>query len=315
MDATRGTAMKAVVMVDYGGLEVLRIADLDAPVPEAHEVLVEVHAASINGADVKLRSGATRYDQMSFPHIMGRDFAGVVRKAPFGSDLRVGQDVYGVCQRGTDGGQAEQIAIEAAIVAPMPPGIDHTQAAAIALTGLTALYALDDVGGVSAGQRVLVQGGAGGVGSFAVQLAKHLGADVTTTASAANHEYVRSLGADEVIDYRATDVADLGRRFDLVFDTVGGDVQRGSAAVVRPGGALVHCAAGPEASSPSRSDIAVIRPEVVRDRAHLERISDLIGAGAVRPPAITRFPMADVAEAHRLSEGRHLQGKLVLEMR
>lgn len=307
--------MRAVVIMAYGGLDVLRVAEMPDPIPGADEVLVDVMAASINGADVKLRSGALKYDDMRFPHIMGRDFAGVVRHAPPGSGLEPGQQVFGVCERGTDSGQAEQIALSASIVAPMPPGVDYAAAAAVALTGITAIYALEDTAGVSPGQRVLVQGGAGGVGSFGVQLAKHLGAEVATTASLANHDYVRSLGADEVIDYRSEDITQRGRAFDVVFDTVGGEVQRQSAAVVAPGGTLVYCAAGPEAASPSRDDITLVRPTVGRDRVHLDRISQLVESGSVRPPNLERFPMERVADAHRLSEGRHLRGKLVLDIR
>jgi NADPH:quinone reductase-like Zn-dependent oxidoreductase len=302
-------------MIGYGGLDVLRVADMPDPTAGPGEVVVDIHAASVNGADAKVRTGVTRYEQISFPHILGRDFSGVVSAAGVGADLPVGQEVFGVCVRGADGGYAEKIAITSAIVARKPSALDHAEAAALALTGLTAIYGLEDVAQVKPGQRVLVQGGAGGVGSVAVQLARHLGAVVTTTASAENHDYVRSLGADHVIDYRRADFTALGQHYDVVYDTVGGEVQRRSAQVVKPGGKLVYCAPGPEGTSPSRADIQVLHPTVARDRAHLDRISDLLAAGALRLPTITRFPLEDAVEAQRISESRHLQGKLVLEVR
>ena len=161
----------------------------------------------------------------------------------------------------------------------------------------------------------LIQGGAGGVAGFGVQLAKHLGATVITTASASNHPYVRGLGADRVIDYNAEDFSAIGPICDVVFDTVGGAVRAGCYAVLKPGGKLVWIAPAPEGFQPSRNDVQTLRPNVIRDRAHLERMRELLDAGAVRPPTIVRYRLADAAEAHRVSEARHLQGKLVLEVR
>jgi NADPH:quinone reductase-like Zn-dependent oxidoreductase len=151
--------------------------------------------------------------------------------------------------------------------------------------------------------------------SFGIQLAKHLGATVITTASARHHDYVRRLGADRVIDYNAEDFTTVVADCDVVFDTVGGDVQLRSYAVLKPGGRLVWIAAAPEGAQPPRSDVKVLRPNVARDRRHLERIVELWQSGAVWPPAITRYKLTEAAEAHRVSESRHLQGKLVFEVR
>jgi NADPH:quinone reductase-like Zn-dependent oxidoreductase len=307
--------MRAVVMTGYGGLDVLSVANVPDPKAGLNEVVVDIHAASVNAADCKVRAGVVNYSEISFPHILGRDFSGVVCATGEGADMRVGEEVFGVCLRGTDGGYAEKIAIPAAIVARKPPKLDHSGATALALTGITAIYGLEDVAKLRPGQHILIQGGAGGVASFAIQLAKYLGAIVTTTASACNHDYVLSLGADQVIDYHRTDFAAAGQIYDVVYDTVGGEVQRRSAAAVKPGGALVFCAPGPETESPSRTDIAILNPVVRRDRAHLDRVSELVATGALRPPSITRFPLADVIEAHRISETRHLRGKLVLAVR
>jgi NADPH:quinone reductase-like Zn-dependent oxidoreductase len=183
------------------------------------------------------------------------------------------------------------------------------------LTSLTALWAVADTAQLKSGEVILVQGGAGGVAGFAIQLAKHLGARVLTTASARNHDYVKSLGAERVIDYNVEDFTQVAADCDVVFDTVGGSVQVRSYDVLKPGGRLVWIAAAPAGFEPARRDVAVLRPNVARDRAHLERMKALYAAGAVWPPAITRYKLADAAEAHRVSEGRHLQGKLVLEVR
>jgi NADPH:quinone reductase-like Zn-dependent oxidoreductase len=185
----------------------------------------------------------------------------------------------------------------------------------MALTGLTALWALEDTAKLKAGETVLIQGGAGGVAGFALQLAKYIGATVITTASAGNHDYVRRLGADRVIDYSKEDFTKTVTDCDVVFDTVGGEVQVRSYEVLKPGGRLVWIAPAPAGFQPARKDVRVLRPNVARDRAHLERMLELLDAGAVSPPAITRFRLADAAEAHRVSEGRHLQGKLVFEVR
>ncbi len=142
-----------------------------------------------------------------------------------------------------------------------------------------------------------------------------MGARVLTTASAVNHDYVRTLGAHRAIDYNTQDFTSAAAGCDVVFDTVGGEVQLKSYAVLRPGGRLVWIAAAPAGSTPPRSDVEVLRPRVARDRAHLERMLELLHEGAVRPPAITEYKLADAAEAHRVSEGRHLQGKLVLIVR
>ena len=263
-----------------------------------------------------MRLGGGRYSLSRFPHILGRDFSGVVSTIAAGvTDFTVGEAVFGVTDQGIEGAYAEKIAINAAIIAKKPDRLGHAEAAALGLTSLTALTAIEDTAQLKAGQTILIQGGAGGVAGFSVQLAKHLGARVITTASASNHPYVRSLGADQVIDYNAEDFTAIGPICDVVFDTVGGAVRAGCYAVLKPGGKLVWIAPAPEGFSPTRNDVQTLRPNVIRDRAHLERMLALLDAGAVRPPTIVRYKLADAAEAHRVSEARHLQGKLVLEVR
>jgi NADPH:quinone reductase-like Zn-dependent oxidoreductase len=307
--------MKAMLLMGHGGPEMMKFGEAPDPKAGSGELVVDIHAASVNGADPKVRRGNGRYKLDKFPHIMGRDFSGVVSAVgPGVTDFKVGDAVFAVTDVGIEGTYAEKIAIKAAIVAKKPEGLSHAEAAALGLVSLTALTAIEDTAHLKAGETILIQGGAGGVAGFAVQLAKHLGAKVITTASAGNHAYVRSLGADQVIDYNAEDFTKIGPVCDVVFDTVGGNVRAGSYAVLKPGGKLVWIAPAPEGFKPPREDVETLRPDVKRDRAHLERLVALLKAGAVRPPAIHRYKLADAAEAHRVSEARHLQGKLVLEI-
>ena len=308
--------MKAMLLISHGGPEMLRYGEAPDPAAAPGEVVVDIHAASVNGADPKVRLGGGRYSLGKFPHILGRDFSGVVSEVGVGvTDFAVGDAVFGVTDQGIEGAYAEKIAIKAALVASKPASLSHAEAAALGLVSLTALTAIEDTAQLKAGQTILIQGGAGGVAGFAVQLAKHLGATVITTASAGNHAYVRGLGADRVIDYNKEDFTAIGPICDVVFDTVGGAVRAGCYAVLKPGGKLVWIAPAPEGFKPPRNDVETLRPDVKRDRAHLERMLALVKAGAVRPPAIVRYKLADAAQAHRVSEARHLRGKLVLDVR
>jgi NADPH:quinone reductase-like Zn-dependent oxidoreductase len=308
--------MKAVLLKAHGGPEMLALGEAPDPVAGPGEVVVDIHAASINAADYKVRLGSGGGGNLKFPHILGRDFSGVVAAVGAGvTDFKPGEAVFGVTDQGIEGCYAEKLAIKAAIIAKKPDRLDHAAAAAMGLTSLTALWAVEDTAKLQPGETILIQGGAGGVAGFAIQLAKHLGARVLTTASASNHDYVRSLGADLAIDYHKDDFTQLARDCDVVFDTVGGEVQVRSYAVLKPGGRLVWIAAAPAGFQPSRNDVTVLRPNVKRDRAHLERMVALYERGAVWPPNIVRYPLAAAAEAHKVSESRHLRGKLVLIVR
>ncbi|MDO9246811.1 MAG: NADP-dependent oxidoreductase [Phenylobacterium sp.] len=298
------------MLTDHGGPENLRYGDAPDPVAGPGEVVVDVHAASVNAADYKVRQGG--YFKLTFPYILGRDFSGLVSAVGDGvTDLAVGDAVFGVADQGKDGAYAEKNAIKAAIIARKPATLSHEAAAAMGLSSLTALWALEDTARLKAGETILIQGGAGGVAGFAIQLAKHLGATVITTASAGNADYVRSLGADQVIDYNSQDFTKVVHDCDVVFDTVGGDVQARSYQVLKSGGRLVFIAP-PKKDFTPRQDIETLRPAVTRDRAHLERMLALLEAGAVWPPNIVCYGLADAAEAHRVAEARHLTGKLVL---
>ncbi len=306
--------MKAAYIEQYGGPEVLKYGDLPDPSPAPGQVVVDIVAASVNGADWKVCAG--EYKHPGFPVILGRDFSGVVSAVGADvKDLKVGDEVFGVLETGRDGTYCEKIAIGAAIVAKKPAALSHVDATALALTGLTAIRAVEDTLKLKAGETILIQGGAGGVAAFAIQLAKHLGARVITTASAANHAYLSELGADQIIDYKATDFTKVVSNVDAVFDTVGGDVAIQSFEVLKPGGRAAFIASGPQAPKPDRGDVISLRPAVGRDRPALERIAELVRTGAVKVPPVRLFKLSDAVEAVGISKARHLKGKLVFKVK
>src|SRR5207302_7155271 len=306
--------MKAAFIERYGGPEVFQYGDFPDPIVGPGEIVIDIVATSVNAADWKVRLGEHKHTKL--PLIPGRDFSGVVSATGEGvKDIAVGDAVFGVCEAGQEGTYAEKVAAKAAIVAKKPSGLSHVNAAALALTGLTAMSAIEDTLKLQRGETILIQGGAGGVAGFAIQLAKHIGAHVVTTASAANHAYMRGLGADDVVDYNARDFTQEVANCDAVFDTVGGDVAQRSFAVLKPGGRAAFIASGAQAPKPQRADVTALRPPVGRARAHLDRIVELYQAGAVLPPEIKLYRLSEAADAHRLSESRHFRGKLVFQVR
>ena len=308
--------MKAAYIEKFGGPEVLQYGDLPDPVAAPGEVVVDVHAATVNAADWKFRAGEyARHSNVKFPQIPGRDFSGVVSAVGDGADLKVGDAVFGVLGAGKEGTYCEKIAIPAALVAKKPDGLSHINAAALALTGLTAINSIEDTLKLQRGETILIQGGAGGVAGFAIQFAKYLGARVITTCSAANVDYVKSLGADQVIDYNAENFTRAVSGCDAVFDTVGGEVAKQSFAVLKPGGRAAFIASGAEAPKPDRGDVTALRPPVPRSRKAMERIAQLFEAGAIRPPEVKLYKLSQAADAHRLSQSRHFRGKLVFQVR
>ncbi|PMR72972.1 NADP-dependent oxidoreductase [Billgrantia endophytica] len=307
--------MKAAYFEQTGGPEVLRYGDLVSPLAGPGELLVDVHAASVNGVDWRIRAG--KYKEIrDYPYVLGRDFSGVVEAVGAGVDERlIGFPVFGVCETADDGAYAEKVAINRRNVTLKPDWLTHEEAAAMALIGLTAIVSIEETLALRSGEKILIQGGAGGVGSIAIQLAKHLGAYVITTASSSNHAYLKALGADEVIDYRSQDFSSCVSECDAVLDTVGGDVAGRSFSVLKPGGRAAFIASGPTAPEPGRDDVISLRPQVARDTKHLQRILHLVEVGAVKIPEITVYRLEEAARAHEVSESRHLRGKLVLRVR
>jgi NADPH:quinone reductase-like Zn-dependent oxidoreductase len=305
--------VKAAFFRSHGPPEVLEYGELPDPAAAPGQVLIEIRAASVNAADWKMRSG-NYPTKVPLPHIPGRDFSGVVAALGEGAhDFHPAEAVFGVCEVPAEGAYADKIALRQDIVARKPEGFSHVECAAAALAGVTALVSIEDTLELRAGETILVHGGAGGVGGFAIQIAKHLGARVISTASASNHDYIRSLGADAVIDYRAQDFTQCVSGCDAVLDTAGGDVSARSFAVLRSGGRLASVAAGARAPASPRADVFSLRPNVERKRRHLERIAALLAQGALRSPEITLLPLCEAVAAHRLSEARHLRGKIVLK--
>jgi NADPH:quinone reductase-like Zn-dependent oxidoreductase len=307
--------MKAAYFMMHGAPSVLQYGDVPAPVPGRDEVIVDVHAASVNGADWKVRAGRADIKKV-FPYILGRDFSGVVSALGEAvKDFSIGDAVFGVIESGREGAYAEKVRIHSSRIARKPESLSHIEAASVALIGLTALWSVEDTLQLKRGETILVQGGAGGVAGFAIQVAKHIGARVITTASAANHDYLRGLGADQVIDYNTQDYTKVVSGCDAVYDTVGGEVAKKAFSVLRPGGRAAFIASGPVALPPPNDTVVSLRPVVHRDRKHLERIAELVAGGAVRVPEIQVYPLSEAAKAHAVSEARHLRGKLVFKVR
>ena len=308
--------MRALTLTGYEGIKSLRFADVATPEPGPNDVLIKVRAASVNPVDGKITNGYMRGRiDFALPHVLGRDCAGVIAKV--GSAVTAfapGDEVYGVADQARWGTQAEYLATQAATVARKPAGLSDIEAGSLPVAGLSALAGLVTAADLKRGQRVLIHAGAGGVGTFAVQLAKHLGAEVAATAGTANVDFVRSLGADVVIDYRTTDFADAIKDYDLVFDLVGGEVRHRSFRVLKPGGTIVHLAVPPMTQPAPRDDIAVKPAQVRYDTHLLDRIAQLVRDKAVKPVVGAVFPFADVQKAYEHVMTGHARGRIMLDM-
>ncbi|MEY9838123.1 NADPH:quinone reductase-like Zn-dependent oxidoreductase [Streptacidiphilus sp. EB103A] len=314
-------SMRAVVQHTFGGPDVLRVAEVPRPVPLPTEVLVRVRAAGINPVDWKTRSGGGMAQVLGEPPFtLGWDVSGVVEEVGFGvTTLKPGDEVYGMpwFPRAA-GGYAEYVTAPARQFARKPRSISHEQAAAVPLAALTAWQALVDTADVRPGRRVLVHAAAGGVGHFAVQFAKHLGAHVTGTASSPRHEWLTALGADELIDYSAARFEDVTKDIDVVIDLVGDghdNTSTRSLDVLSPGGLIVAIPAGvsPELHEAARSrGLRTSAFLVEPDSPALTRIAGLIDAGEVSVEVEEVFPLEQAAQAHARGENDRTRGKLVL---
>lgn len=305
--------MRAVIQNSFGGPEVLRTVETERPTPLAAEVLVRVHASAVNPVDVAVRSGA--FPLLGEPPFgVGWDISGVVEEAGPGARFAVGDEVYGMpfFPRAATG-YADYVAVPSRQVARKPASLDHVHAAALPLAALTAWQGLVDAARIGEGDRVLIHRAAGGVGHLAVQIAKARGAHVTALASAAKHDFVRGLGADEVVDYRTTEFTDVVRDADVVFDsTAQGDRSLGA---LRPGGTLVSILEHGDRELAARVEAAGRRfagISVEPDYASLEAIAELVDAGRIRPHVDATFPLEEAAEAHELVAAGTARGKIVL---
>lgn len=312
---TPHTTMRAVHQTALGEPDVLAVVDLPRPSPRTNEVLVRVEAASVNPTDWKHRANGGFLGEP--PFVLGWDLSGVVEEVGIGvARLAPGDEVFGMLSYPFGhGAHAEYVAAPAAWFSPKPAGLDHVQAAALPLVSLTAWQALVENAAIRSGQRVLIHAAAGGVGHVAVQIAKAHGAHVIGTASAGKHEFLRGLGADELIDYRETDFAEAVSDVDVVLDTIGGETTLRSLRTLRPGGTLVSIL--PVGSDElyreaDRLGVRALRMLVDASRHNLESISDLVRQGALRATIADVFPLEQATEAHRLGETGRTTGKMVL---
>ena len=308
--------MNAVRMHRYGGPEVLVYEEVLRPEPEQGEVLVRVEAASVNPVDWKIREG---YLREMLPHqlplILGWDVSGVVAETgPGVTRFKVGDEVFSRPDLLRDGTYAEYVVIRETEVAFKPKSVDHLHAAAIPLAGITAWRSLIESAGVAPDQRILIHGAAGGVGSYAVQLAKWRGAHVIATASAHNHDYLVGLGAAEVIDYRSQHFEEVVRDVDVVFDTIGGDTQARSWQVLKKGGTLVSIITPPPAEKAALYGVRQAFVFIQPDAAVLTELARLVDGGKLRPYVESVLPLAEARRAQELSQGGHVRGKIVLKI-
>jgi len=308
--------MKAVRFHSYGGPEVLVLEEVPRPQAGEGEVLIRVQGAGVNPLDWKTRAGHVKeWLQHRLPLIPGWDASGVVEEVGKGvTAFKKGDGVYGMLNFKVDGAYAEFVVARAQDLASPPKSIDRVRAGAVPLAALTAWQALFDVAGLTSGQSVLIHAAAGGVGHFAVQFAKWKGARVIGTASAAPASFLRDLGADEAIDYKATRFEEAVREVDVVLDTIGGDTQRRSWQVLKKGGILVATLG---ISSPEDARKHQVRGEGVMvqpDSAQLTEIASLIDTGRLNPVVTMILPLAEAARAHELSQTGHTRGKIVLQV-
>ncbi|MFE3644310.1 NADP-dependent oxidoreductase [Streptomyces sp. NPDC059169] len=309
--------MRAISQDTYGTPDVLQEVVVPRPEPGPGQILVAVRAAGVNPTDWKHRSSGMFLNRL--PLVLGWDVSGVVEAVGYGVTLfKPGDQVFGMLPypHGV-GSHAEYVTGPARAFAHKPAGLDHIQAAALPLAALTAYQAIVDTAGVRTGDRVLIHAAAGGVGHLAVQIAKARGAHVIGTASDSKHAFVRSLGADEVVDYRTTDFRDAVRDVDMVLDPLSGDTRSRSLDVLRPGGVLVSLLRGTDTDEAAKAAARKIRVEtllVEADHTGMNTIADLAASGALRAHIEATFPLAEAAKAHALGEMGRTTGKIVLSV-
>ncbi|WLV24608.1 NADP-dependent oxidoreductase [Aciduricibacillus chroicocephali] len=310
--------MKAIVIEQYGGEE--QLIDKDLPKPEINEnqVLIEMHATSINPIDWKLREGHLKdFIKLDFPIILGWDAAGVISEV--GSKVtqfKVGDEVFArpAMENGT---YAEYVAVDENLVALKPKSVDFNTAAAVPLAGLTAWQCLVDYGKIKKGDKVLIQAGSGGVGSFAIQIAKSFGAYVYSTASEKNEDLLKEFGVDEFINYKTTDFTEVVKDMDIVLDSMGGEVLEKSYDVVKPGGYLVTTIGQIDEEKAKEKQIHANSMWLEPDGKQLAELGELMDKGEVKPYIGHTYPLTQegLREAHSLSATHHAKGKIIIEIK
>ncbi|MCL5116350.1 MAG: NADP-dependent oxidoreductase [Firmicutes bacterium] len=304
--------MEAMVITEYGGADVLHWQDVSHDAVGPHDVVIRIYATSVNPVDWKVRKGYLKGRlPLEFPAILGWDAAGIVESV--GSNVtgfRRGDPVFSRPATNRPGTYAELVVVDEKLVAPKPPRLTYLEAASIPLAGLTAWEGLVEIADLQPGQQVLIHGGAGGVGSYAVQLAKARGAVVAATGSAGNLEYLRALGADRAIDYQEAPFEEAVESVDVVFDTIGGETQSRSYAVLKRGGILVSIAQPPNQEEAQRLGVKGTWFFLEPDGEKLRRLGELFARGAMTPQVHHEFALNDLPAAHQLSETGHARGKI-----
>lgn len=297
----------------FGSAETLRADEIEPSLPDASQILVRVKAASVNPVDFKIRSGkypAVKEDRL--PYALGRDISGIVEQCGAqATSFKVGDEVFGMVGI-AGGGYAEKAVLDQKAVALKPAGADHPHAAAVPLAGQTAWQGLFRHGGLQSGQSVLIHGGSGGVGHFAIQFAKAKGAHVLTTVSTDNVAFVRSLGADVVIDYKKQRFEDHVSNLDMVFDLIDGETRERSWSLLKRGGILVSTLTDPSQEIAKELGVRALRYTVEADGIELAEIAALMAAGKVKPHVSKTFPLKEATEALNFVEKGHPVGKVVL---
>jgi NADPH:quinone reductase-like Zn-dependent oxidoreductase len=308
--------MKAVVIHAYGGPQVLKVEDVPRPEPKEDEVLIRVIAASVNPVDAAIRQGyLARIIGDKLPLIPGMDASGVVEKA--GAKMgrfKAGDPVYAFFTLASEGGYGEFVLAKENEIAPKPKSLTYAQAAAVPAAGSTAWKALAETANLSAGQTVLIHGGSGGVGHFAIQIAKARGARVIATASTANQDFLKQMGADVAIDYAKTKFEEVAKDVDVVLDAVGEDTLKRSYGVVKKGGIIVSIVDDPDKAALDAHGIRGVSIRTDPKASTLEELTRLIDAKKVTAVVSQVFPLSDVVKAHEQIATRHTRGKIVLQV-
>ena len=305
--------MKAIRIHQYGGPEVLAQVEMQRPTPGANEVLIKIHAALVNPADWKIRAGYMKdFLPLTFPATLGADISGTVEEVgPGAARFKRGDEVY--ASLGLEGGgYAEYVVTKEEIVAKKPATLNHVQAASVPVAALTAWQALFEVAQLQAGQKALIHAAAGGVGNFAVQLAKAKGAHVIGTASS-DQAFLGELGVDKALDYQKTRFEDVVHDADVVLDTIGGDTQERSFKALKKGGILVSIVQPPSQELAAKYGVRALFYGGHPSSSNLVEIAKLIDAGKVKTVVDTVLPLAEAQRAHELSQSGHARGKIVLK--
>lgn len=312
--------MKAAQINTYGGPEVIQIVEnISNPSPKQGQMLVEVYAGSINPIDWKIRAGyLQKMAPIVLPFTLGGDFAGKVTKVGEGvSEFKIGDEVYGqaIILNGGSGSFAQYVAANRTNTALKPKSVDFVEAAALPLVGASAVQALEEHIKLAKNQKILIHGGAGGIGHVAIQLAKVLGAHVATTVSAEDMDFAKSLGADEVIDYKTQNFEKILKDFDAVFDTVGGKITDASFNVLKKNGVIVSMVGQPNEDLAKQHGVIAIGQGTNTNTSHLRRVAKLVDSRKLKVEIDKVFPLEQVKEAFKYQEEVHPQSKVVLKIK